>query len=136
MIPISTKKVKTKFHGLVNRKRVIATAEDKANITDFRFIRPQVIPQGFVEKRNKKGDFLYYTLTEPVTIRDVDGREKHSNFCSNVDAVVTFGKKIIWQGVWNAGSGNPYKRVLDVLSPNGSFLFDIAPEQGGHDDNV
>lgn len=67
-----------KIYGLVNRKRVIATAEDKANITGYRWTLPNTIPTGFVEKRNKKGDFLYYTLTEPVTIRDVDGRDKQT----------------------------------------------------------
>ena len=63
---------------LVNRKRVIATAEDKANITGYHWTRPKVIPQGFVERRNTKGGFLDYTLTEPVTIQDVDGRAKHT----------------------------------------------------------
>ena len=67
----------TKYPGLVNLKRVITTLEDKANITGYRWIRPQNIPEGFVEKRNAKtGKFLYYSLTERVCIRDVDGREK------------------------------------------------------------
>ena len=63
---------------LVNRKRVIATLEDKANVTGFQWTLPETIPPGFVEKRNAKGNFLYYTLTEPVTIRDVDGRNKQT----------------------------------------------------------
>ena len=66
----------TKYYGLVNRKHVIATLEAKALITGFRWIRPDKISNGFVENHGKKGNFLYYTLTEPVTIRDVDGREK------------------------------------------------------------
>ena len=65
-----------KYHGLVNRKRVIATLEDKALITGFRWTRPGKIRQGFTKKNGKNGDFLYYSLTEPVTICDVDGREK------------------------------------------------------------
>ena len=63
---------------LVNRERVIATAEDKANITGFRWTRPRSIPEGFVERRNAKGELLDYKLTEPVTIQDVDGRVKHT----------------------------------------------------------
>ena len=63
---------------LVNRTCVIATAEDKANITGFRWTRPRSIPKGFVERQNAKGEFLDYTLTEPVTIQDVDGRVKHT----------------------------------------------------------
>ena len=63
---------------LVNRTRVIATAEDKANITGFRFTRPKVIPSGFVERRNTKGEFLDYKLIDLVTIQDVDGREKQT----------------------------------------------------------
>ena len=66
----------TKYPGLVNRKRVIATLEDKANITGYRWIRPQKIAQSFVENRSKKGDFLHYSLIEPVNILDVDGKEK------------------------------------------------------------
>ena len=63
---------------LVNRRRVIATGEDKANITGYQWTRPKVIPQGFVERRNTKGKFLDYMLTETVTIQDVDGRAKHT----------------------------------------------------------
>ena len=66
----------TKYCGLVNRKRVIATLEAKALITGFRWIRPDKIPNGFVENHGKKGNFLYYCLTKPVRIRDVDGKEK------------------------------------------------------------
>ena len=67
-----------KYPVLLNRTRVIATAEDKANITGFRWTLPQTMPPGFVEKRNAKGKFLYYVLTEPVTIQDVDGKAKHT----------------------------------------------------------
>ena len=66
----------TKYYGLVNRKRVIATLEDKALITGFRWRKPDEIPKGFIEKRSKRGDFLCYEVFEPVTIRDVDGRDK------------------------------------------------------------
>ena len=66
----------TKYYGLVNRERVIATLEDKALITGFRWRKPDEIPKRFTEKRSKRGDFLYHSLTEPVTIRDVDGRDK------------------------------------------------------------
>ena len=55
---------------------MIATLEDKALITGFRWIRPDKIPNGFVENHGKKGNFLYYCLTKPVPIRDVDGKEK------------------------------------------------------------
>ena len=67
-----------KYPVLVNRKRVVATAEDKANITNFRFTRPKVIPDGFVERRNSKGELLDYKLIEPITFQDVDGRVKHT----------------------------------------------------------
>ena len=63
---------------LVNRQRVIATAEDKANITGFQWTRPKVIPSGFVERQNAKGEFLDYKRIEPVTIQDVDGHEKQT----------------------------------------------------------
>ena len=69
--------VKKEYPVLVNRKRVIATGEDKANITDFRWTRPKVIPQGFVEKRNAKGDFLYYTLTR---VRNDTGLKRRGYF--------------------------------------------------------
>ena len=67
-----------KYPVLVNRTRVIATAEDKANITGFRWTLPETITPGFVERRNTKGKFLDYMLTEPVAIQDVDGRAKHT----------------------------------------------------------
>ena len=63
---------------LVNRKRVIATTEDKANVTGYEWNHPETIAPGFVEKRNAKGDFLYYARTEPVTIQDVDGKAKQT----------------------------------------------------------
>ena len=66
-----------KYHGLVNRKRVIRTLEDKANITGYRWVCPQNIPDSLVEKRNKKtGKILYYSLTERISFLDVDGSEK------------------------------------------------------------
>ena len=65
-----------RFSGLVNRKRVIATTEDKANITGFTWTRPASIPEGFIERRSTNGDFLYYACTLPITIKDVDGTEK------------------------------------------------------------
>ena len=63
---------------LVNRTRAVKTCEDKANITNFRFTRPKVIPDGFVERRNSKGELLDYKLVEPITFQDVDGRVKHT----------------------------------------------------------
>ena len=73
------------FHGLVNRKRVIATLEDKANVTGFVWTRPKAIPKGFAERHNAKGQFLDYKVTEPITIQDVDGREKHTTRTSFFD---------------------------------------------------
>lgn len=67
-----------KYPVLVNRKRVIATTEDKANVTGYEWNHPETIAPGFVERRNAKGNFLYYTRTEPVSILDVDGRTKHT----------------------------------------------------------
>ena len=67
-----------KYHGLVNRRRVIATLEDKANITGYRWTLPQKIPQGFIENHSRNGEFLHNARTGPVTIRDVDGRDKHT----------------------------------------------------------
>ena len=63
---------------LVNRTRAVRTCEDKANITNFRFTRPKVIPAGFVERRNAKGEPLDYKLIEPITFQDVDGQVKHT----------------------------------------------------------
>ena len=63
---------------LVNCTRAVRTCEDKANITNFRFTRPEVIPDGFVERRNSKGELLDYKLIEPITFQDVDGRVKHT----------------------------------------------------------
>ena len=63
---------------LVNRTRAVRTCEDKANITNFRFTRPKVIPAGFVERRNAKGELLDYKLIEPITFQDVDGQVKHT----------------------------------------------------------
>ncbi|MDE0686465.1 MAG: hypothetical protein OXI63_26360 [Candidatus Poribacteria bacterium] len=74
------------FHGLVNRKCVIASLEDKANITGYQWTLPPNIPQGFVEKRSKNGDFLHYSHTKLVTIQDVDGREKQTTRTAFFDA--------------------------------------------------
>ena len=71
--PILSQEEKKVFPGLVNRKRVIATLEDKANITGFAWTRPHSIPKGFVEHKSKNGDFF---CTLPITIKDVDGTEK------------------------------------------------------------
>ena len=67
-----------KYPVLVNRTRVVATGEDKANLTGYQWTRPKVIPDGFVERRNAKGELLDYKLTEPITIHDVEGRVKHT----------------------------------------------------------
>ena len=67
-----------KYPVLVNRTRVVATGEDKANVTGYQWTRPKVIPDGFVERRNAKGEFLDYKLVEPITFQDVDGRVKHT----------------------------------------------------------
>ena len=37
-----------------------------------------MIPDGFVERRNSKGELLDYKLIEPITFQDVDGRVKHT----------------------------------------------------------
>ena len=66
------------FPGLVNRTRKIATLEDKANLTGFRWTLPQKIPQGFIENHSRNGEFLHNARTAPVSIRDVDGRDKHT----------------------------------------------------------
>ena len=101
---------KARIPVLVNRTRVIATAEDKANITGFQWTRPRSIPKAFVEKRNKKGDFLYYTLTEPVTIQDVDGREKHTVKTSYFEADKRTPKETpkTALGVWVDGLAGKY----------------------------
>lgn len=61
---------------LVNRKTVIDTLEKKANLTGFRYIRPADINTDFIEKKNAKGEFLYYEQTISVEIKDVDGKIK------------------------------------------------------------
>ena len=52
-----------------------------------------------------------------------------------IDAVVTYRRKRIWSGKWTPGRSallqayaNQYNRTLDVRTPHGSWLFDIAPE--------
>ena len=99
---------KTKYPGLVNRKRVITTLEDKANITGFRWSQPDKIQQGFVEKRSKKGDLLYYSLTKTVTICDVDGREKVTKKTSfyKQDRKTPHKQAVI--GVWVDGLASTY----------------------------
>ena len=67
-----------RYHGLVNRKRILKTLEDKANLTGFDWIRPKTIPKGFVARHNAKGEFIDFTRSLPITIQDVDGREKHT----------------------------------------------------------
>lgn len=99
---------KTKYPGLVNRKRVITTLEDKANITGFRWSQPDKIQQGFVEKRSKKGDFLYYSLTETVTICDVDGREKVTTKTSYYEQDRITPHKQAAVGIWVEGLANTY----------------------------
>ena len=69
---------KKKYDGLVNRKRVIKTLEDKANITGYRWARPSKVPKGFTEKRSKMGKFLHYARIETVSIEDVDGKLKQT----------------------------------------------------------
>ncbi len=98
----------TKYHGLVNRKRVIRTLEDKALITGFRWTRPNKIPKGFVEKRSKKGDFLYYSRVEPVTIRDVDGPDKSTIRTSYFEQDRITPHKQTAYGVWVDGLGGTY----------------------------
>ena len=95
---------------LVNRTRVIATAEDKANITGFKWTRPRSIPKGFVERRNAKGEFLDYTLTLPVTIKDVDGREKHTVKTSyfEADKRTSKEKPSTALGIWVDGLAGKY----------------------------
>ena len=101
----------TKYPGLVNRKRVIATLEDKANITGFRWSPPKNIPDGFVENRNAKtGKFLYYSLTERVSILDVDGREKVTIKTSfyEQDKQTPCEKPSVSIGVWVDGLAGAY----------------------------
>ena len=69
---------KKKYDGLVNRKRIIKTLEDKANITGYRWTRPSKVPKGFTEKRSEKGNFLHYARIERVSIEDVDGKLKQT----------------------------------------------------------
>ena len=54
---------------------------------------------------------------------------------NDVDFIATYGNKIIYAGNWKSGRctllqayANDHKCVLDVRSPNGSWIFDIAPE--------
>ena len=126
----------TKYPGLVNLNRVITTLEDKANITGYRWIRPQKIAQSFVEKRSKEGDFLYYSLVEPVTIRDVDSRQKvtiQTSFFKEDKA--TLHKQSTF-GVWCDGLADKYhgresrnwkqkyltlSKIIDIL--NGGYAF-------------
>ena len=54
---------------------------------------------------------------------------------NDVDFIATYGDKMIYAGNWNSGRctllqayANENNCVLDVRSPNGSWIFDIAPE--------
>ena len=99
---------------LVNRKRAIATAEDKANVTGFQWSRPKEFPQGFVERRNKRGEFLDYRLIEPITIHDVDGRAKHTIKTTyyEADKRTLKDKPKPAFGVWVDGLGGKYNGKL------------------------
>ena len=98
----------TQYYGLVNRKRVIATLEAKALITGFRWTRPGKIRQGFIKKNGENGDFLYYFLTEPVTICDVDGREKLTIRTSYFEQDRITPHKQSAFGVWCDGLAGTY----------------------------
>ena len=129
-----------KYPVLLNRTRVVATAEDKANITGFRWTLPQTMPPGFVEKRNAKGDFLYYTLTEAVTIQDVDGRAKHTikTSCYESDKQTLKDTPKPAFGIWVDGLAGAYhgkrsrhwtqdQQTLQAIIDNLNSGFAIAP---------
>ena len=129
-----------KYPVLVNRRRVIATAEDKANITGFRWTLPETITPGFVEKRNAKGDFLYYARTEPVTIQDVDGKAKHTIKTAyyEADQQTLKDKPKPAFGVWVDGLAGAYHgklsrhwtqdhQTLQAIIDNLNSGFAIAP---------
>ena len=97
-----------KYHGLVNRKRVIATLEDKAVVTGFRWTRPNKTQKGFVENRSKQDKFLYYSLVEPVSILDVNGREKETIKTSFFEQDKTTPHKQSAYGVWEEGLAGTY----------------------------
>ena len=97
-----------KYHGLVNRKRVIATLEDKANVTGFRWTRPKKLQNGFVENRSKKGKFLHFSLVKPVSILDVDGREKVTIKNAYFKQDKTTPHKQAAFGVWEEGLAGTY----------------------------
>ena len=65
-----------RYACLVNRKTVIDTLESKANLTGFRYIRKDPINTEFIEKKDRKGEFLCYEQTTPIEILDVDGKIK------------------------------------------------------------
>ena len=65
-----------RYACLVNRTIVIDTLEKKANLTNYEYIRRPDINTDFIEKRDRKGNFLYYEQTIPVEIVDVDGKIK------------------------------------------------------------
>ena len=101
------------FDGLVNRKRVIATLEDKANITGYQWKLPRNIPKGFVEKRSKNGGFLHYSHTDPVTIQDVDGREKRTTRTAFFDAnKQPKNEPAPFHGEWIEGLAGKYHGTL------------------------
>ena len=97
-----------KYYGLVNRKKVIATLEDKALITGFRWQKPDKTQRGFRKRRSKNGDFLYYSLTESVTIRDVDGRDKVTIKTGYFEEDKTTPHKQASYGVWCDGLAGTY----------------------------
>lgn len=137
----------TKYHGLVNRKRIIATLEDKAEITGFRWLRPQKIQKGFFENRSEKGDFLYYSLVEPFDILDVDGRKKVTIKTSYYKQDRETPHKQDTVGVWTNGLASTYhgrkssnwvleyltlNEIIDVLNAGYAFapgFFSPPPGQ-------
>ena len=96
-----------KYHGLVNRKRVISTLEYKALVTGYRWTRPKT-QKGFVENRSKQDKFLYYSLVEPVSILDVNGREKETIKTSFFEQDKTTPHKQSAYGVWEEGLAGTY----------------------------
>ena len=125
-----------RFPGLVNRKRVIATAEDKANLTGYTWTRPHSISKGFIERRSKDGTFLYFSLTLPITITDVDGRAKKTIQTSFFEQDKATPQKQPAVGVWVDGLAGKYhggnsrnwkqehltlSEIMDVLNSGYAF---------------
>ena len=121
---------------------MIRTLEDKANITGYQWIRPQKIPKGFIENRSKKGNFLHYSLTEPVAILDVDKHEKVTISTSYYEQDKKTLKRKPEFGVWVDGLAGHYHgrnsknwiqesltltEIIDILNAGYAFapgLFD------------